>query len=90
MSTIPKEIQKKIDERFPDNMFGNSIFLRRCAEYGYQLATDGREELEKALDAAIAVIKQWHQADEVWDIYYNNAPEMKPIREARPLLKKQP
>lgn len=30
---------------------------------------------------AVAVIKQWHQADNVWDIYYNHSPEMKPIRD---------
>lgn len=34
-----------------------------------------------ALKEAVALIKAWHNADEVWDIYYNNAPEMKHIRE---------
>lgn len=38
-------------------------------------------ELLEALIKSIRVIKQWHGAD-VFDIYYNNAPEMKPIREA--------
>ena len=38
--------------------------------------------LVAALENAINVIKQWHNADEVWEIYYNHAPEMKPIREA--------
>ena len=40
------------------------------------------KELVEALRSAIEVIKQWHNADEVWDIYYNHSPEMKPIREA--------
>jgi len=40
------------------------------------------EQLREALEAAVSVIKQWHNADEVWDIYFNHAPEMKPIRTA--------
>lgn len=38
-------------------------------------------ELVNALNQAVNVIKEWHQADEVFDIYYKNAPEMKVIRE---------
>lgn len=41
--------------------------------------------LTVALRDAIEVIKTWHNmdgADNVWDIYYRNAPEMKRIREA--------
>ncbi len=37
-------------------------------------------ELERALVACVAVAKGWH-GPVVWDIYYNNSPEMKPIRE---------
>jgi hypothetical protein len=57
MSTIPKEIMDKINEAgmkmFPDwanAQSGHSDLYERfvqAAEYGYQLATDGREELEK-------------------------------------------
>jgi hypothetical protein len=50
--------------------------------------------LEAALVHAVSVIQTWHNADipesqrsELWDIYWRNAPEMKPIREA---LKEQP
>lgn len=39
------------------------------------------EGIDEILQKAVAVIKQWHNADEVWDIYYNHSPEMKPIRE---------
>lgn len=50
----------------------------------------------EVLKQAVAVIKQWH-GPLAWDIYYNNAPEMKAIRETiqqfekadpRPPLKK--
>ena len=40
-----------------------------------------RDELKEALSKSIEVIKQWH-GDEVFDTYYNHAPEMKTIREA--------
>jgi hypothetical protein len=38
-------------------------------------------DLLEALQKSVEVIRQWH-GNEVFDIYYNNAPEMKPIREA--------
>lgn len=38
--------------------------------------------LIEALKKAVSVIKEWHNADDVWEIYYNNAPEMREIREA--------
>lgn len=40
--------------------------------------------LVEALAKAVEVIKQWHNMDgagDVWQIYYENAPEMKLIRE---------
>lgn len=40
--------------------------------------------LEDALRQAVKVITTWHNmggADDVWDIYYRNAPEMKAIRD---------
>lgn len=40
-----------------------------------------KEQMGEALKKAVEVIKQWH-GEEVFDIYYNHAPEMKPIREA--------
>ena len=51
-------------------------------------------DAEMLLLHAVTVIKQWHnmqwqntgwpqsKASGVWQIYYDNAPEMKPIREA--------
>lgn len=38
-------------------------------------------ELLEALQKAIEVIKQWHAADDVFDIYCSHASEMKPIWE---------
>ncbi len=52
---IPKEIQDKISEKYPlqkwmDNeMWNENKRQKTAAEYGYQLATDGREELEKEI-----------------------------------------
>ena len=50
MSTIPKEIQKEADKRFPSkgrfDLLRNQGFVNG-AIFGYQLATDGQEELEK-------------------------------------------
>ena len=37
------------------------------------------------LESPVQVIKDWHNmdgSDDVWQIYYDNAPEMKPIRDA--------
>jgi hypothetical protein len=46
-------------------------------------------EMHSALAAAVPIIKGWHNFGvqdgselDVWQIYYDNAPEMKPIREA--------
>lgn len=60
------------------------------SEYADQQLSEARkriEELENGLKGAISVIKQWHNADDVWDIYLNHAPEMKPFNS---LLSNQP
>ena len=47
-------------------------------------------ELEAGLLGAVEVIKGWHNmdgSDDVWQIYYDHSPEMKPIRA---LLEKKP
>jgi hypothetical protein len=49
-----------------------------------------RDGLRAALVHAVEVIQTWHNMDirprsacsELWDIYWKNAPEMKPIRTA--------
>lgn len=49
------------------------------------------EKLEDALAKAVEVIRVWHNMggnESVWDIYWRNAPEMKPIREAVSALEK--
>lgn len=52
------------------------------------------DKIQIALEQSIKLIKQWHnmqgflarrpenEIEEVWQIYYNNAPEMKPIKAA--------
>jgi hypothetical protein len=70
MSTIPKEIMGKIDEAgmkmFPDwanAQSGHGDLYERfvqAAVYGYQLATDGREELEKENDELKVVSNSLH------------------------------
>ena len=57
-----------------------------------QLTLGGQEafELRNALLKAVEVIRLWHDgtleleapSNATWRIYYNNAPEMKEIREA--------
>jgi hypothetical protein len=51
--------------------------VERCQE----IVAGEIEELLSALRAAVPIIKAWH-GDEVFDIYYEYSPEMKPIREA--------
>jgi len=52
-------------------------------------AADEIERLRAALVHSVSVVQTWHnmeipqkQRSELWDIYWRNAPEMKPIREA--------
>ena len=40
-------------------------------------------QLRAALKQCVAVLRQWH-GEEVFDIYYNHAPEMRLVREAMP------
>lgn len=61
---------------------------------------DARNEIERlraALVKSVAVIQTWHnqgipvrECSKLWDIYWRNAPEMKPIREALSALKETP
>jgi len=59
MKEIPKEIKDKIN----DACIEHSVFLpsretfAKGAEYGYQLAPDGREELEKENERLKMLIK---------------------------------
>src|SRR6478609_1229388 len=65
MSTIPKSVLEKIEEKYPlpiakiipddyynedfTNRYMEMEILQKTAQWGYQLATDGREELEKLI-----------------------------------------
>lgn len=61
---------------------------------------DARNEIERlrtALVKSVAVIQTWHnqgipvrECSKLWDIYWRNSPEMKPIREALTALKETP
>ena len=42
-------------------------------------AKEQNKKMYEALNQAVLIIKQWH-GKECFDIYFNNAPEMKPIR----------
>lgn len=63
---------------------GAKSLLPLLEERDKELAEKSRqiEQLREALGAAVSAIKAWHNADEVWDIYFNHAPEMKSIRTA--------
>lgn len=55
-----------------------------------RLARQQRDALAEALRKSVEVIKGWHNmggADSVWPIYFENAPEMQPIRAALAKLK---
>lgn len=53
-----------------------------------ELVAEARQELMGVLADAVAVIKTWHNMglprgdEETWRLYYENAPEMRTIREA--------
>lgn len=54
-------------------------------ECAAEMVQEATAELREVLEKAVEVIKQWHNmggAEAVWQIYYDNAPEMKPIRDA--------
>jgi len=44
---------------------------------------ESERQLRDALKQCVAVLRQWH-GEEVFDIYYNHAPEMQAVREALP------
>ena len=68
----------------------NASRERYVAEISFKAGQEAEREL---LQKAVELIKIWHngeavmklgqeQADYMWNIYYNNAPEMKEIRQA--------
>jgi hypothetical protein len=79
---------EKVAFRVPydgSNKFYDDDHYKWAKETAIHFLTQERQRtkvMQAGFMAAIDVIKQWHNADEVWDIYFNNAPEMKPIREA--------
>jgi hypothetical protein len=76
----------------PENVVAylRSIENQSIAGMQYKRAADEIEQLRAALVHAVEVIQTWHNMDirpqsarsELWDIYWKNAPEMKPIRAA--------
>jgi hypothetical protein len=53
-------------------------------ERAAEMVAEETAELVAALQQAVQVIKQWYNmggGEDVWQIYYENAPEMKLIRE---------
>ncbi len=45
------------------------------------------EVITDALIKAVEVIKSWHRADNVWNIYCDHSPEMQPIMKALKIIK---
>jgi hypothetical protein len=52
--------------------------IRECKK---EWCRQQREKDKIIIEKAVEIIKEWHNADAVWDIYFNHAPEMKIIRE---------
>jgi len=83
--------KKEIFKKTWVSHFGHSVELNKqleiCLTHDYifeameSYAKEHAKEAELLLIKAIEIIKTWHNADEVWDIYYNHSPEMKEIRE---------
>ncbi len=71
---------RTIEEQRDEALKDRDVAEERAGRYLIQ-----RDELVLALRAAVDVIKGWHNmsgASDVWDIYLENALEMKPIRAA--------
>lgn len=65
----------------------NQLRVMAEKENARLLAENAR--LRAALESAVGIIKQWHNMGiqdgsplDVWQLYYDNAPEMRSIREA--------
>jgi len=65
MSTIPQRIQEAIlnksKEQYDNSYIDDMADFERGAGYGYQLATDGREELEKENAALKMKIDEYYK-----------------------------
>ena len=65
----------------PDD-YAEKIACPDCGDLDvWMQAQQENYRLREALLACVAVAKAWHAADDVWEIYYNHSPEMKPIRD---------
>lgn len=97
MARLAKESQyvRDLERKLADAVMReqSSEKLRTAAIANMNASARRVEELERALAASVEVIKTWHNMpgpvrlpdsvmEETWRIYYENAPEMKPIREA--------
>lgn len=63
----------------------DELLLRKQAEQRLVEAERDAERYFEVLKQALVIIRGWHDmggAGSVWNIYYQNAPEMKSIREA--------
>ena len=63
----------------------NPWALSRQLEVELTAERERGRRVREVLEGAVATINGWHNMDgsdeETWKIYYENAPEMKPIRE---------
>ena len=73
MSTTPRTDKEEF------RTFGGNIVY---SDFARQLERENAR-LREALKSAVKIIKIWHYldgSDQAWQIYYDNAPEMQPIR----------
>lgn len=90
----PHEVARKLMERDPDLTLGRaceqgyqiaykaarSLLVKQQVERNALVARVA--ELEAALRDCAEVVKVWHAADDVWQIYFDHSPEMASTRAA--------
>jgi hypothetical protein len=83
------------DEHCRDCCCARSWKALGITEYTGKSIPEHIEQMRSALLKAVECIQVWHnmgmppkQASNMWDIYWRNAPEMKPIREALTISKR--
>jgi hypothetical protein len=88
---LPAELRDAAGRERPQR--SKDVLLTEAADEIERLRREAAREvldLRLALVHAVSVIETWHNMDirpqsarsELWDIYWKNAPEMKPIRAA--------
>jgi hypothetical protein len=85
-----REMHPEQDGHWDHWQIGELLHLRDSLQTQVASLKADAERLRAALTHSITVIQTWHnmdtrtpqEASSLWDIYWRNAPEMKPIRAA--------